>query len=414
MGVASPKENGRTIEGDRDRWGESLRERMLAGEERGIRIINKKTVPILSLPALSGHPRPRAPEARIHEVGKIYTSRWLPKDVFLVNGKLTIENPQNYIHIRSRGERHVDLANLPKVAESSRPPVELIFGKIEDSIETAIRQQFHILEGYKPGTAAPELEQVKRAVFYTQRQSLRFISERLTKDDLEDLLTETTNFLEKSGFLSSGIRQPEKKKMRDMLLRAFQPDKLDRVNQLVSRTRLRSAYLTGIKRSVAASLIIEKAEDNLRLLSWDREMTRWALEMALDDLANFAGIGIRGHVAFWKEDEVVSDTQIKAMIKVLEYIAGKRGLLSTPKVVDYVGPAKLAAINILGVSAVKDVDLACQIIGSDKITNELLRLHPVPVLLYKREFAEARRRIRWSHTIINEVLADYASIENVP
>ena len=409
--VVSPQERGRTIEGDRDQWATSLRERMLAGEERGIRIINKEREWVLSLPALSGHRYPRAPEVRIKELGEIYTSKWQPKDIFPIDGRLTIENPQDYLHIRSRGERHVDLANLPAVATSSRPVVELIFGKIEDSIETAIRQQFHILEGYKPGTAAPELEQVKRAVFYTQRQSLRFISERLTKDDLEDLLTETTNFLEKSGFLSSGIRQPEKKKMRDMLLRAFLRDKLDRVNPMVSRVRLRSAYLSEIKRAVAASLIVEKAENNLRLLSWEREMTRWALEMALDDLANFAGIGIRGHVAFWKEDEVVSDTQIKAMIKVLEYIAGKRGLLSTPKVVDYVGPAKLAAINILGVSAVKDVDLACQIIGSDKITNELLRLPPVPVLLYKREFAEARRRIRWSHTIINEVLADYASIE---
>ena len=108
---------------------------------------------------------------------------------------------------------------------------------------------------------------------------------------------------------------------------------------------------------------------------------------------------------------MVSDTQIKAMIKVLEYIAGKRGLLSTPKVVDYVGPAKLAAINLLGVSAVKDIDLTRQIIGSDEVVDELRRLPPVPVLLYKREFAAARQRLRWSHTIIEMVLADYALIE---
>jgi len=400
-----------TIEETRQQWEKLLRERILRGEERGIRIIKKQAEPILSLPALSGHPYPRAPEARIHEFGSIYTSRWLPKDVFPVDGKLTIENPQKYIHIRSRGEWHVDLADLRKVALSERPVVELIFGRIDSDIETAIRQQLHILEGYRPGTEAVELEQVKKAVAFAQGQSLRFLADRLTKDDLEDLLKRTTNFLEKSGLLSSGIRQPEKIKMRKMLLRAFQTDKLDRVNPLVSRVRLRSAYLAGIKRAVAASLIVEKTEDNLRLLSWEREMTRWALEMALDDLANFAGIGIRGHVAFWKEDEVVSDTQIKAMIKVLEYIAGKRGLLSTPKVVDYVGPAKLAAINLLGVSAVKDIDLTRQIIGSDEVVDELRRLPPVPVLLYKREFAAARQRLRWSHTIIEMVLADYALIE---
>lgn len=415
MGVASPKENGRTIEGDRDRWGESLRERMLAGEERGIRIINKEREWVLSLPALSGHRFPRAPEARLDPLGRIYTSRWDPKDVFPINGKLTIESPQNYFHIRSRGERHVDLANLLAVATSSRPVVELIFGKIEDSIETAIRQQFHILEGYKPGTAAPELEQVKKAVAFAQSQSLRFIGEHFTKDNLGSLLDNVSYYLKEIGFLSPGIRQPEKKKMEKMLLRAFQLDKLDRVNPLVSRIRLRSAYLAGIKRMVASSLIIEKAEDNLRLLSWEREMTRWALEMALDDLANFVGLrGRRGPVAFWKKEVRVSEGEIKGMIKVLEYIAGKRGLLSVPRVVDYVGPAKLAAINLLGVSSVKDVDLARQIIGSEESVNGFLRLPPVPVLLYKRQFAKARDRVRWSCGIINAVLADYASIEKAP
>lgn len=410
MGV-SAKERGLSIEGTGVEWERSRRERILRGEERGIRIINKKTVPIISLPALSGHAHPRAPEARIHEFGSIYTSRWSPKDVFPVDGKLTIENPQEYIHIRSRGERHVDLADLPDVALSDRPVVELIFGGIDSDIETAIRQQLHILEGYRPGTKAAELEQVKKAAAYVRRQSLQFIRGGLTKDDLEDLLKRTTNFLEKSGLLSSGIRQPEKIKMTNMLLRALQPDKLDRVNSLVSRVRLRSAWLTAMRRVVAASLIIKKAEDNLRLLSWERETTRWALEMARDDLVIFAGIERRGHVAFWKKKEVVSDIQIKAMIKILENIAGKRGLLSIPRVVDYIGPAQLAALNLLGVSAVKDIDLTRQIIGSDEVVDELRRLPPVPVLLYKREFAVARQRIRWSHTIIERILADYASIE---
>lgn len=412
MGV-SPRETerGLGIEETGVLWERARRERILKGEERGIRIINKKAVPILSLPALSGHPHPRAPEVRIDELGRIYTSRWDPKDVFSIDGKLIIENPQKYIHIKSRGEWYVDLADLRKVALSERPVVELIFGKIEDSIETAIRQQFHILEGYKPGTAAPELEQVKKAAAYVRRQSLQFIRGGLTKDDLEDLLKRTTNFLEKSGLLSSGVRQPEKIKIKNMLLRAMKPDSLERVNPMISKIRLRAGWLAAMRRMVVTSLIVKKAEDNLRLLSWEREMTRWALETTLDDLTIFAGIGRRGPVAFGKEGVRVSNGEIRGMIKVLEHIAGKRGLLSVPRVVDYIGPAKLAAINLLGVSAVKDIDLTRQIIGSETITNELRRLPPVPVLLYKREFAAARQRIRWSHTIIEMVLADYASTE---
>lgn len=410
MGV-SATERGLGIEETGVLWERTRRERILKGEERGIRIINKKAVPILSLPALSGHPSPRAPEVRIDELGRIYTSRWDPKDVFSIDGKLTIENPQKYIHIKSRGEWYVDLADLRKVALSERPVVELIFGKIEDSIETAIRQQSHILEGYKPGTAAPELEQVKKAAAYVRRKSLRFIEGGLTKDDLGNFLEETTAFLEDSGFLSTRVRQPEKIKIKNMLLRAMKPDSLERVNPMISKIRLRAGWLAAMRRMVVTSLIVKKAEDNLRLLSWEREMTRWALEMAAEDLVNFAGLGIRGLVVFWKEGAVASEKEIRGMIKVLENIAGKRGLLSIPRVVDYIGPARLAALNLLGVSAVKDIDLTCQIIGSEKITNELLRLPPVPVLLYNREFAEARRRIRRSHTIIEMVLADYASTE---
>lgn len=413
MGIsATETERGLSIEETGILWERARRERILRGEERGIRIINKKAVPILSLLALSGHPRPRAPEVRIDSLGRIYTSRWDPKDVFAIDGKLTIENPQKYIHIKSRGEWYVDLADLRKVALSERPVVELIFGRIDSDIETATRQQLHILEGYRPGMEAVELEQVKKAAAYVRRQSLQFIRGGLTKDDLEDLLKRTTNFLEKSGLLSSGIRQPEKIKIKNMLLRAMKPDSLERVNPMISKIRLRAGWLAAMRRMVVTSLIVEKAEDNLRLLSWEREMTRWALEMARDDLVTFAGLeDERGGVVFWKEGVVASDKEIRGMIRVLENIAGKRGLLSIPRVVDYVGPAKLAAINLLGVSAVKDVDLARQIIGSDKITNEFLRFPPVPVLLYNRKFAEARRRIRWSHTIINAVLADYASIE---
>ena len=401
-----------TIEETGILWERARRERILRGEERGIRIIKRELEPILSLPAFSGHAHPRAPEARIHEFGIIYTSRWSPKDVFPVDGKLTIENPQEYIHIRSRGERHVNLADLPEVALSERPVVELIFGGIDSDIETAIRQQLHILEGYRPGMEAVELEQVKKAAAYVRRQSLQFIRGGLTKDDLEDLLKRTTNFLEKSGLLSSGIRQPEKIKIKNMLLRAMKPDSLERVNPMISKIRLRAGWLAAMRRMVVTSLIVKKAEDNLRLLSWEREMTRWALEMVRDDLVTFAGLeDERGGVVFWKEGVVASDKEIRGMIRVLENIAGKKGLLSIPRVVDYIGPAKLAAINLLGVSAVKDVDLARQIIGSDEVVDELRRLPPVPVLLYKREFAVARQRIRWSHTIIEMVLADYAPIE---
>lgn len=403
-----------TIEERGVAWERSRRERILRGEERGIRIIKREAEAILSLPALSGHARPRAPEVRIHDLGIIHTSRWSPKDVFLVNERLTIENPQNYIHLRSRGERHVDLADLHQVALTDRPVVELIFGKIDSDIETAIRQQFHILEGYKPGTKAAELEQAKKAAAYIRRQSLKFIGGGLTKEDLGNLLGETTNFLKESGFLSTRVHEREKKKITNMLLRAMKPDSLERVNPMIARVRLRAGWLAAMRRVVVSSLIIKKAEDNLRLLLWEREMTRWALEMAREDLATLAGLeGKRGGVVFWQEGAMASKKEIMGMIKVLESIAGKKGLLSIPRVVDYIGPAKLAAINLLGVSAVKDLDLTRQIIGSETVVNEFLRLSPVPVLLHKRQFAKGRDRIRWSHAIINAVLADYASIEKI-
>lgn len=398
-------------------------ERGRVREELPIRIVRDTAEyrRILSLPALSGRRYPRPAETRVDELGIIYPAFWRPKDVFPVKEegqeRLTIKNPQNFTQIRARGERNEDLANLLKVAVGRRGVAELIFNTIDSNVETAIRQQLHILENYKPGTGAPELEQVKRVISFTQRQTSRFIEGGLKKDDLEDLLAMTTSFLEKTGLLSARIYQPEKEKMRERLLWALRPDKLARVNYLVSRVRFRSALINGFKRLVGISMIIEKAEDNLRLLSWERETTRWVLEIAAEDLAELAGLeDKRGHVAFWKEDEVVYDTQVKAMIRVLENIVGKRGrggFLSVPRVVDYVGPAKLAAINLLGVSAIEDVDLACQIVGSDKVVNEFLRLSPVPVLLYNRKFAEARERVRWSHGIINAVLADYASIGKV-
>jgi len=390
-----PKE---TVESAGRKWARERAGEMRAGLERSIKIVKAtdEYVQRRSYPSLTGMDRPS--DVKFDAVGNLYTSWWQAKKIEVgEDGRRLLFNPRGseYLILFPPNAKPDLLVRLPK----GIPVVELILGKVSGGVEASIRQMQHILEEYAPAGKAGEVGHAKRVIAYVDKLTNRFISERVTTNDLEALASETGEFLEAEEVVSP--RDPNKRKIYNMLLAIPQKDTLGRVNPLVSRIRARAAYIAATKRLVVGSFVVEKFSTNLEVLLYERELTRWTLESAVKDLE----IYILGTSVFRSG---TADTKIQraGMANMALTIAGQLGG-GEVRVKPYLAPARRAAIDLVGGQGWLRVDDRKILPDADELFSKV----PVISLINDGQWDDVRSRLKNTITFLRDVLQTNESIK---
>ncbi|MBI5045335.1 MAG: hypothetical protein HZC02_05425 [Candidatus Levybacteria bacterium] len=361
------------------------RARMQTGGERVYPFVRLKHKDILHLPRLatgeSGFPRNRFEEdLRFHPTnGEIYSTRWahLHTDVDEY-GVRSIDDPYDYTYINGPSPYYAP-EDLPK----SGDPIGLVVNQVWDGLETAIRQQQHILGRYNPADLNGEPQSLRRIAHWVDESAVRLREGPVSEKDLESMSYQAASLIEEAG-LGSSLDQT-RFKIATMLRNACRKDSLSRVNPLVSRTRLRSGLLAATQRIVVGELVTRKFSANLGVLVAEREFTRDDLEQARDKLSQLS-------------DELSTDPSFA--IGQARQIAYDH--LSFPRVAPYLIPARLSGILLVGCKEEKK-DLNRQVLG-DGVANDIYGLPSLVQSIGEGEVAEAKRTIEWVDDVLGEAL----------
>lgn len=169
--------------------------------------------------------------------GEIYISTYRHNS----KGELQSQFPEKEIILMQRG----------------RIPSQEIFQRWNQypDVECAIRSAEHVLERY----GKEEGDMVKNTlgvIDLTKRLLTKFESGEVSKENIEKIAQETLQELNTFGF--SSAEKPIRQKLALQITNATGKDSLDRVNPLISRTRLASAWLKAIRELLVAKKIREK------------------------------------------------------------------------------------------------------------------------------------------------------------
>jgi len=384
-----------TIEEQTARWADQRRERMLAhAPTRAVRVIKEETqreiAPFPTLAWEDPHPYPLKFDP---STGEILVPVWREAKIIKNNGQRSLAEPEGLIQLRRRREHLVDFRDLP-----DRKVVVLNYLRA-NNLEAAIRQQVHIIDAYR--SEGKETEQIDQVWAWLDLQLKATLTGGINKKTLSALARQTAGFLESSGLTE--VRNLTKKKISKRLAQAASLDSLDRVNPLVMRTRIRSAYLEAVKREMLSVLVSEKFEPFLAILLMEREYTRQVIKGAVEDLDTMVGFTKRGAAPFI--DGKSSGVERQGMKKVLGVIARS---LAEVRVLPYLPAARFAAINLVGCQEDKK-ELNRGIIGEP--AGRLFAHSPVTEYITTRYFREAKGRIKnWSYGPLIDCLKENEEI----
>ena len=390
----------RSIESQGRRWADRRMERITQGLDRSVKIVRetRKYEEIDDLPSFIDRGVSRL---KYDEAGNIYVSKWHSKKTQLdKEDKRHLYNPSGhkYCILDPQHPRKDYLDNLPL----DIPVVELIWAKVDGGIESAIRKQEHILGAYDPVKKDGEIKVAQRVIEFVDKLSTKFIKEKVGKGNLEELAEKTETFLEENDLISPKDR--DKKHIRDMLLAVSNLDSLGRVNPLVSRVRARAAYLAATRRLVLGSLVAEKYGSNLEVLSYEREITRWALRTVVKQMDYY----VLSH-SFIKRGFGGTELQITSLKDVIHTLVD--GHLSTPRVKPYLPIARYAQISLVGADMGKGEMTKDTKIFGEELTLNFYKQIPVVQLLDFQKYWEVRSRVERITKSIRKVLDDYKNIE---
>lgn len=147
-----------------------------------------------------------------------------------------------------------------------------------DNIETAARAADHIYEKYVPqqGTVARKNDQL---IDFANELLVEFNARPLDDDRLQDLYTLVESNLPALGLTSA--MKLIKVQIAQQLRAATQEDSLGRVNSLVSRTRVASAWLKAIQESFFNMKVENKYSRSKFVLESERNLERFYIERVL-------------------------------------------------------------------------------------------------------------------------------------
>jgi hypothetical protein len=278
-----------------------------------------------------------------------------------------------------------------------------------NGIEAAMRQQDEVRKDYG---VFGGVEQDKIASLFVEIHKLTepFLQGGISRDKLSEVAEKTSVMIKELGI--SKIKGSIYGRMIDSLLRAGQEDRLGRVNPLISRTLLRSAYLNAVKREVLTRLTREKANNVFNLLYVERLTTRAFLENARYTIGELAGLeGQSGHSVltedYYRKDPVknISDEEISELRRNLKAIVKTN--LRPIRVAPYLVIARLSEAMLLSLSHMtkKDRVVLKKVLENADLGGELKRISAEEFIM-RRNPTDAVVRLRQVHTLINEVLED--------
>ncbi|MDZ4228108.1 MAG: hypothetical protein U1E54_02575, partial [Candidatus Levybacteria bacterium] len=211
--------------------------------------------------------------------------------------------------------------------QRGRTPSQEIFQRWNQysDVECAMRSAEHVLEHY----GKEERGMVKNtlgAIDLTKRLLTKFESGEVSKENIEKIAQEALRELDVLGF--SNAEKPIRQKLALQITKATGKDKLERVNPLISRTRLASAWLKAIRELLVAKKVREKfyavAMDLLSERSSERFYLSQMATLMQDVLVNQNVIELKSKIDGLKEFSLLYLTPEK--IKVAPY--RKSALLS--------------------------------------------------------------------------------------
>lgn len=369
-------------------WGEKAQDRMFRRKDPVVAIV-RRTEEYDCLRKLSRlvYGARSSTDVRVNELGKLYYTTWREKRTITdEEGRRRLKLPKRgslpeYEVLLPRGRRSTlgYLENLPKLS----PVQELLFHHA-DTIEEAIAKVGEIVQ-------APIRQQAQGVITQTARLSTHFIERGLTEEGLRELANQTGQLLENVGLTKPS--SPSFQKAMGRLKKACERDSRGRINNLVSRLRVQSAYVWAIKRLVVGSFVQRKHGENLNILVYERETTRWAMGSVLRQLDVFLG-----HTAFQHPERPTNQSQLEIMAKVIANIAES---LRVVRVAPYLVASREAAINLVGCREEKR-EANRPILGEK--AEELLALPPVTQLLKEGKINEVLARVKNSVSILEKVL----------
>lgn len=335
--MPSSAERGLTVEQTGQRWArERLRRKTVPGARdlEDIRIVKKELADnFFAFPLLGGENAPKWSVRFDPETGMIYVPRWRRARIKLEEGRRVLVGADNFEQLRRPRERRVDFTNLPQKRKVTR--LEIM---VSDNLESAIRQQRHILDSYEPGRK--EKLQVMESMRIVSSLIDRALRRKLDNRVIEELAEQTAESLEACNLTQA--KDETKQEIFEALMKAAAPGA--RINRLVMRIRARSAFLNIISREAIAVLVERKYTANLGILSMKRVVIRRSLLGAIEDLDTLVGITKRGAAVFESKGKPFKGEKrgVEAVIQ------GMAGSLAEIQLLPYLPVAQSAVTGLVG------------------------------------------------------------------
>ena len=403
-------------------------QKILSQEETVFRYVHSQDFDALSFPRLTpGDPElatrlPFQDDLRFNPInGEIYSTMWrnMSTEVDKDTGKRHVKfpkkikdkrtgrsrdnYPENYLSLVSElpnGELSEieDPEELPKTGQARR----LIVNQLWDGLETAIRQQHHVLEGYDPTKPTSEPQVLRNMLYWLDNTSARLREDEVGKADLYQVALEAAKMVGKAS-LPSAIDET-KQKIASMLSKAANIDSMGRVNSLVARTRLTSAKVAAVERILISELITSKFSANLGVLLAERFATRDAMTRASDELKSVQDQLRNGDVSYQARMDMA-----RKVYRLAQYE------LRTPRVAPYLIGSRMASVFLAG-SAGRHREEDSKILGEDFTKDVFKRVkgdepfYAVNYLLANGHTTEAVRQIDWATSLIDDTLRESENI----
>lgn len=358
----------------------------LAKKGSAIRVVDRRTLEgPLKLPKLVPQDQGEAslrfdPTGKISVPGKtsvpgsIYVPIWRGVSVAVDGKRRFLPKAENFEQFTRPRERELNLNNLPDRR------VEKLTMACSPDIDTAIRQAFHIRGAYSFGKEARQLEVIWEGI--NQAWDL-VLEQRVNKDNLGQLAEKTALVLAKARLTQA--EKAAKVNIETRLSGVFQTDSLGRLNPLVQRIRLRSAFLEAVGLEAFSVLVSEKFAAIEGVLMMEREITRQSIADARSALDTVMGFNKRGAWVF--EGGIPRKGELEGLRMALY---GVVLLLNRPRVAPYLPITRSACIALWGCRP-EEVAMNRKIIGQ-QAGSVLLDSDFISVreLLMKGRFAEAK------------------------
>lgn len=387
----------RSIEISRDQWAENRKNRFTE-DKLDLMIVSKQQEQVLDYPIVGNHRK----EAVQYPI-------WVPR-VNPVSGAVIVSRWGNYSErtldfdkdIIFGGKRKNEALKLPQYPKSWNVK-RLIPVNVEGGLEPAMRQQDLIAHDYsEDGVEKGKVDEVFQEI---NEISEEFINGNIkTQDDLSKIAFEAEMVLQRNGMLHP--RSNIWKTVIDNVAKAAQKDSIGRVNPMISRILLRSAFLENVKNEIIMPNTEGKAEKIYRWLEEERVYTRVQIENAATSLEMIIGLNeYRGLDVF--ENPQIEHKNFDYWIVSQLIKAISKQVLSQVQCAPYLGPVTIARMYLTGAYFENS--------SEEKLINQRLQYIKMPKLregkcaedyLRSNDSLRARQHIKYAHGILKALLND--------